>query len=560
MRIKKVSDLKVIEANDIALKRWNISRDKVVGSTIKQFIGYFNPRDFEKTIEVALTGIPVNFEKRFSDIDSYFSIHLYSPQKNRVALLSEDITEIRKKEITIKESEERYSRIVNTANEGIVIVDENMSITFVNQQMVDISGYTSEELIGKKINDFIFSEDGDYQQTKLKNRQTGRSEIYEQRFLKKDNSIVWVMISATPIFDPVKGFQGSFAMLTDITEQKLAEEKLKENEQHYRHLFEAANDAILIMNKEEFLECNDKTLLMYGCMREEIIHHSPVEFSPEIQPDGQLSEIKASYYLEMAYQGQPLQFEWLHIKKDKTPFHAEVTLNRLDLADKSLLLAIVRDISERKNLEKEVFISSVKGEEKERTRLAKDLHDGLGPLLSACKIYHHKLNQFQELKSNLSYKKLGELLDESMYAIKEISNNLSPHILRNFGLADAIKSFIEKLKTKVNISVSIKSKTPFRISEIVEVSFYRIIIELVNNSLKYANAHNISVHLEYKNNYLLLLEYFDDGIGFNYEETMKKAEGYGLLNIHSRVLSLNGSIEFKSQENKGVSVKITVNI
>ncbi len=117
--------------------------------------------------------------------------------------------------------------------------------------------------------------------------------------------------------------------------------------QLYKTLFENAGDGIFIMSAEKFLECNPMTLKIYGCStKEDIIGRTPMEFSPEFQPDGQASLTKAMIYINEAICGNPQKFYWRHIRKDGTPFDAEVGLNSLQIGNETFLQAIVRDITE----------------------------------------------------------------------------------------------------------------------------------------------------------------------------------------------------------------------
>jgi PAS domain S-box-containing protein len=150
------------------------------------------------------------------------------------------------------------------------------------------------------------------------------------------------------------GKPASVGTLLDITERKHAEEALQESEYRYRTLFEAASDSIFVMKDDLFFNCNSKTLEMFGCRLEQIIGVSPDRFSPPIQPDGRNSREKAMEKINAAYSGNPQFFEWMHCKVDGTPFITEVSLNRIELASGPHLLAIVRDIADRKVLEEQL--------------------------------------------------------------------------------------------------------------------------------------------------------------------------------------------------------------
>jgi PAS domain S-box-containing protein len=140
----------------------------------------------------------------------------------------------------------------------------------------------------------------------------------------------------------------------EITEREQSEKALVESERKFRTLFDVANDAIFLVQCQLFLDCNKRTLEMFGATRDEIIGRSPYDFSPPLQPDGRNSREQLEHLMGRALAGEAEFFEWVHCRLDGTQFYAEVSLNQIEWRGEVFLQAIVRDITERKRAEKEL--------------------------------------------------------------------------------------------------------------------------------------------------------------------------------------------------------------
>jgi PAS domain S-box-containing protein len=181
----------------------------------------------------------------------------------------------------------------------------------------------------------------------------GLKSIYTLPLITKGNAIGVLDISRRTYFleQEVQRIKNLAEQVTLILKRKLDEESLSQNERRFRLLFESANDAIFIMQRETFIDCNEKTLELFRCEKEDILGRTPFEFSPPRQPNGSLSETMALAKLKQAGKGDPLRFDWKHKRLDGSEFFTEVSLNPIAIGKEKFIQAIVRDISIRKESE-----------------------------------------------------------------------------------------------------------------------------------------------------------------------------------------------------------------
>ncbi len=196
--------------------------------------------------------------------------------------------------------------------------------------------------------------------------------------------------------------------------------------------------------------------------------------------------------------------------------------------------------------------SYLHGQDQERKRIAEDLHDRLGSTLSATKLY---LNSDGD-KNSLSYSKANLLLDQAVEEVREISHNLLSGTLSKFGLLLALEELKNAVTSSDRLKMEIFAHGVERLPNNIEIIMYRIIQELVSNILRHANAKEITVQLN-RHQKELTLTVEDDGAGFDLNEVGRK-KGIGLLNVESRVHSLNGSVYIDSRKGHGTTVTINI--
>jgi len=227
---------------------------------------------------------------------------------------------------------------------------------------------------------------------------------------------------------------------------------------------------------------------------------------------------------------------------------------------RELFYSLKRAEIDRLRAEKRVINVIINTEENERKRLAKDLHDGLGPLMSTVKMSLSALSErIKDPPGTVILNNTNHLVNEAINTLKDISNNLSPHVLLNFGLTSAIGAFTTKINQTKAIEIDFKSNMENqRLENDKEVVLYRAACELINNSIRHSGASKIEIDLN-KHEKFVTLQFNDNGRGFD-TSTLSKEEtkGMGLSNIETRVRSIEGVFILESTPGKGTSALIKV--
>jgi PAS domain S-box-containing protein len=249
-------------------------------------------------------------------------------------------------------------------------------------------------------------------------------------------------------------------------------------------------------------------------------------------------------------QKQPCYFEWTD-PKGRIYQISEFPFTDNDGA--SLVLEMGLDITEKKNVENLIMQKILEAEENERRRFASDLHDDLGPTLSAIKLQLSLLDSEKNFADkDTLLKSCDELLSESIGKMRTLSNNLMPSLLDLYGLESTLQSFIDRINKTGKIDINFHNNLEdYRFDKQTELHLYRIISELVNNTIKHSGASQIFLDITRTETEVRLL-YSDNGRGYSAEQHYNESMGIGLQSIRQRVSLLKGTIDFKSIEGETV--------
>ncbi|HEX8333915.1 MAG TPA: ATP-binding protein [Segetibacter sp.] len=187
--------------------------------------------------------------------------------------------------------------------------------------------------------------------------------------------------------------------------------------------------------------------------------------------------------------------------------------------------------------------------EKERTRIANDLHDDLGPTLSVIKF---QIDNARDRSDQIQLQDASLAVDNLIQRMREISNNLMPSSLLRKGLFVSIQEFIRSLETTTNLKFQFSNNCNTIISHDVSINLYRIIKEVLHNGVKHSQATEIHIACSLVKN-MLSIHYFDNGIGFEYEKTVSSSTGFGLRTLKSRIEIIGGNMTAESKPGKGTA-------
>lgn len=219
-------------------------------------------------------------------------------------------------------------------------------------------------------------------------------------------------------------------------------------------------------------------------------------------------------------------------------------------------ISIIRQQKRNLELQKLNALTEIASMEKERARIATDLHDDLGPVLSVVKFrINHAVDNGADAKDELE--KASSQLDDLIARMREVANNLMPSALLRKGINGAIEEFATSTATASGVAIDFIADPELVLTGTQSINVYRIVQELIHNGIKHAKSNLIEIKVSTKDKVVTIF-YRDNGIGFDYEQIMEEGTGFGLKSLTSRTSIMGGSLRIESAPQKGTAYSIDI--
>jgi PAS domain S-box-containing protein len=285
---------------------------------------------------------------------------MYKEKSLQVVHTTKDISKLKSAEMELQIAANLFA----AASDSILVHDLDGKIVYFNEAAYKSRGYSLNEFQTMCIQDLELPGDPGFFESRMNDLLNKGEVTFETVNLLKDKKVMPVEIHAQVIGS--EGRKLVLSMVKDISERKAAEEKLAESQEKYQTSFELSMDALLLLDEKSFLDCNIKSLRLFGYRsREEFILKHPIDLSPVLQPDGSSSLNSYNNHIKKALWTGKETFFWVHKRADGTTFPADILFSRITLKNRVILQATVRDITQQKEAEEKLK----EAEEKHRTLL-----------------------------------------------------------------------------------------------------------------------------------------------------------------------------------------------
>lgn len=527
---------------------------------------------FVNAIEEAMETGSIDINYRIRTLHTHTLRHIHElakvdfDEKGVPVLISgtiQDITKRKEAEDRIAEEKHLFQTTLQNLPIGVAVNDITTGdATIVNNRFAEIYGWPAEALTDV---DTFFDKvypDPEYRKYMIDMVMSDIASGDPSRMNWEGISIVTSegeerIINAKNI--PVPGYNLMISTVLDVTDQVKAEKMLFESEEKYRLLFERSPLPMWIYDRSSlrFVEVNLAAIRHYGYSKEEFLNMKITD----IRPEKDVPELMK--VIENADQVHKASREWKHIKKNGELIDVKITGASVMYGDTDHRLVLAIDITEQKAAEEKILSSFIEGENKERARLARELHDGLGQYLAAANMNLDSISSRVRdgFEQNTS-RKFNMGLNYLKHAIQEtttMSHDLLPRVVDDYGLKIAVETLADQYRNSTDIEINFVSNIHnIDLDKDKELNLYRIAQEGLSNSVKHSGATVINVQL-IQDELDLILTIDDNGIGFKAESGPNK-KGLGLQTLKTRAGALGGEIEINSKPGKGTLVQVIVNI
>lgn len=571
----------ILEPETRIITNCNKTTCEVFGYSMDELIGYstemlhINKSYSEEFGDVSIkalkdTGVfQTEYKMKKKDGTEFHSDHTVTLVKNeqgeveKIVSVVRDITDRKKQEQELKQRNDFIESTLENLPIGVAVnLMDSGKATLMNKKFSEIYGWPQEVI--KDVETFFESvyPDEAYRQRIVEMIMADINSENPERMNWKGVKIVTQsgeekIINAKNI--PLYDQNLMISTVLDVTAQVEAERRLAESEHNYRLLFQKNPLPMWISNPKTFeiVEVNTASLEHYGFTRKEFQEMTLLNILPE-----QDIPSARKFLQNKPFDGDAEWGEWRHLKKSGEIIHVLTTGSKIDYFGEQYWLVLINDITKQKKAEEMVLASLVEGENKERARIAQELHDGLGQYLAAANMNldaaSSEIDALSDRKKE-QFKKGLNLLKHAVTETAQISRNLLPRVVDDYGLALAIESLVDNYQSGSEINIKFYHNIKnLELPREVQFNLYRIAQEGISNAFKYSEASEINVQL-LKDELDLILTIDDNGVGFDINSDSFKP-GLGLQTIKTRAGALGGTFEFDSKRNKGTFLNVVVPI
>ena len=501
--------------------------------------------------------------------------------------LIEDIDEQKRKNEALAESEARFRTMFETSAVGIGIMGLDRKVLDANPALCQMYGYQCEELIGQTSALVTHPDDMPKSIQYLQDLLDGKYNHYtdERRYIRKNGEIFWAQITISMVKDSQENPLYLVGMLNDITEQKHTLDDLRRSQARFQAVFENAAVGIALMSLDRrALEVNPVTERIIGYGAEDLRNIDPRKLAlPEdLNVDDELfPELIAgkrnSYVMERRYRRKNGEIFWARINYslvrdlDGNPEYLVGMIEDIDDQKRASERLAAQDAEHRRDLEQRVaertdelnkaneLLQQKAAQEAvvtERTRLARDLHDAVTQTLFSATLIADVLPDIWDMNIEEGKRRLEELRQLTRGALAEMRTllvELRPNALAEVPLSVLLRQLSEALIGRTRLDIQFSSEGERKLPPDVQVAFYRIAQETLNNAVKHSNASQAVVMLRLNNQVRLSIT--DNGIGF--DPTDVTADHLGLKIMRERADAIGAKFNLFSEPGEGTQITVT---